>query len=55
MIFGILHEYFNFPYKEIAAYFNKKNISLLSSKSKTIIDRDRMLFETLCQKLYNNQ
>ncbi len=54
MVYLLLYEHYHYSYQEISAYFNR-NASCLRDKSRKFKDNNTELFETLCQKMYNQE
>jgi chromosomal replication initiator protein len=52
MVFLLLHELFEYSYKDIAQYF-KKDLTGMRKRCWKMREEYPELFETLCQKLYN--
>jgi len=52
MLYLLLHEIYQFSFKEIAHYFKKDRYSL-SVRCQQIKENNQESFESLCQKLYN--
>jgi len=52
MVYLLLHEIFQYSYRDIASYF-RKNTGSLTNQSEKIRESKKVLFETLCKKLYN--
>jgi len=53
-MFLLLHEKYSYSYKEISVYFNK-DLSGLRKKSLIFKEEHWKLFESVCQKMYNQE